>query len=302
LARPLHWIPPALIVALAAAAPAWAREPPPEAETAEPEPDPGDELLPEASFQLLAARYAPGAPDLQWSTWIGAGVGLARLGHTTLFGTADIETLVGNERRGFDARQANYHLQLGVRRPVGPWRLELYFDHVSRHEVDREKEPAVDWNVLGLRAARELELGVPTRVSVGLGHTTLASAVGYRFEATAGIESDVARWNGGLAYLRGRLRLVTVSEEDAEIDRGGFADAALEGGVRFGRGAGNLELFVTWEHRNDVRLLEPGALDRALFGLRFSGGSRDLLGAQASGLGPRPAPTPAPAPPDPGSD
>jgi len=299
LARAHRWIP-ALIVALAAVDPLWAQAPEPELERVEPErPGPGNELLPEASFQLLAARYAPGEPDLEWSTWIGAGVGFARLGHTTLFGTADVETVVGSERRGFDARQANYHLQLGARRPVGPWALELFFGHVSRHESDREKEPAVDWNILGLRAARELDLGVPTRVSLGLGHTTLASAVGYRFEATLGVESDVARWDGGLGYLRGRLRLVTVAEEDSDLDRGGFADASLEGGLRFPRRLQSLELFVAWEHRNDVRLLEPGALDRALFGLRFSGGSPDLLAAQSSGLGPRPArasPPPAPAP------
>jgi hypothetical protein len=287
LARLLHWIPPTLIVALAAAGPLWAQAPEPaEAEPASHGPD--NELLPEASFQLLAARYAPDEPDLQWSTWIGAGVGLVRLGGTTLFGTADIETVVGNERRGFDARQANYHLQVGARRPVGPWRLELFFGHVSRHESDREKEPAVDWNVLGLRAGRDLDLGVPTRVSLGLGHTTLASAVGYRFEATAGVESDVARWDGGLGYLRGRLRLVTVSEEDSLLDRGSFADASLEGGLRFERGSRGVELFVAWERRNDVRLLEAGSRDRALFGLRFSGGAPELLAAQASGLGPRP--------------
>jgi len=299
LARPRPWIP-ALIVALAATGPLWAQAAGPEAEQAEPERQgPGNELLPETSFQLLAARYAPDQPDLEWSTWIGAGVGIARLGRTTLFGTADVETVVGSERRGFDARQANYHLQLGARRPVGPWRLELFFGHVSRHESDREKEPAVDWNILGLRAARDLDLGVPTRISLGLGHTTLASAVGYRFEATLGVDSELRRWDGGLAYLRGRLRLVTVSEEDSDLDRGGFADASIEGGLRFARGLQGLELFVAWEHRNDVRLLEAGALDRALFGLRFSGGSPDLLGAQASGLGPRPARPSAPAAPTP---
>jgi hypothetical protein len=286
----LSWIPTALIAALAAAAPLRAQDTGHDAPDAEaPTPAPAYALLPEASFQLLAARYAPGEPDLRWSTWIGAGVSLARLANTTLFGTADIETVVGNERRGFDARQANYHLQLGARRPAGPWRLELYFGHVSRHESDREKEPAVDWNVLGLRAGRELDLGVPARVSLGLGHTTLASAVGYRLEATAGLEGDLARWNGGLAYLRGRARLVTVSREDSDLDRGGFADGSVEGGVRFERGPRGLELFVAWEHRNDVRLLEPGARDRALFGLRLSGGAPELLASQASGLGPRPA-------------
>jgi hypothetical protein len=285
----LPWILTALIAALAMAEPVCAVEPG------------GSELLPEASFQLSAARYAPDDPDLQWSTWIGAGVGLARLQGTTLFGTADVETVVGSERRGFDARQGNYHLQLGLRRPLGSWRVELYFDHVSRHEVDRDKEQAVDWNVLGVRATRALAAGgVPTRVSLGLGHTTLASAVGYRFEATAGIESDLVRWRGGLAYLRGRLRLVSVSEADSELERGGFADALIESGVRFQPASRALELFVAWEHRNDIRLLEPGAADRALFGLRFVSGSADLLGAQASGLGPRPAPPPEPAPPDSG--
>lgn len=298
LLRRSSWTTPALIAALATAGPLRAEEPAPPAEVADEEALP-DALLPEASFQLVAARYAPGEPDQQWTTWIGAGIGLARVGGTTFFGTADLETILGDERRAFDARQANYHLQLGARRGVGPWTVELFFDHVSRHVVDREKEPAVDWNVLGLRASRTLGTTLPTRVSVGVGHTTLASAVGYRFEATAGVESDVARWRDGLAYLRGRLRLVSVSQDDSELDRGGFADGSLEAGVRFPRGPRALELFVAWDHRNDVRLLEPGALNRALFGLRFTGGPPDLLASQSSGLGPRPGAASVPPPPDP---
>jgi hypothetical protein len=227
------------------------------------------EVLPAVTVHLEAARYAPSERALRWSTWIGAGVTAFRVGTWTFFGKADLETILGDELRTFDANQANYHLELGARIPLGPLALSPFFHHVSRHHVDRPKVRAVDWNVLGLRLSAEPHAGeVPLRFRASLGRTTQASLPGYQWELTGALEADLVRWTGGAGYARGSFRLVTV-EEMAELPRGDFADLTAEGGVRWLFGPRSIEAFVAFERRHDVLLEVPSERDRALLGFRI---------------------------------
>ena len=228
------------------------------------------ELLPEVSVRLRAARYVPTRTDFHWQGWIGAGAGLARVGGATAYFTADAETIIGNTLRAFEANQANYHLEAGVRQRIGPGSATLFFNHVSRHYVDRPKVQAVDWNVLGLRADWPLRTGArPVRATVSIGHTTLASLVGYRWEAAAELDAEPARVGSAALFARVNLRAVSV-DPDPALDRGGFADASVEGGARFSRDGRTLDLFAAVERRNDVYLERPGRQDRALVGFRIS--------------------------------
>jgi hypothetical protein len=233
------------------------------------------EVLPAVSVHLEAARYAPSERDLRWTTWIGAGATALRVGPWTFFGNADLETLLGDELRTFDANQANYHLALGARVPVGPIAISPFFHHVSRHYVDRPKQRAVDWNVLGIRVSGERGGRVPIRFHASVGKTTQASLPGYQWELTGGLEADLYAWSGGAGYARGSFRLVTV-EAEPEIPRGDFADLTAEGGVRWRFGPRSVEVFAAFERRNDVFLEVPSVRDRALLGFRI------LLGASAS--------------------
>jgi hypothetical protein len=113
-------------------------------------------FLPEAFARLKAARYVPADDDQAWTGWIGAGADLLRAGRVTVELTADVETIIGRERRTFDANQANYHLAGAARIGVGRYEVAPFFHHVSRHVVDRPKTQAVDWNVLGARATAPL--------------------------------------------------------------------------------------------------------------------------------------------------
>jgi hypothetical protein len=226
------------------------------------------EVLPAVSVHLEAARYAPSERDLRWTTWIGAGATALRVGSWTFFGNADLETILGDELRTFDATQANYHLALGARVPLGPLVLSPFFHHVSRHHVDRPKQRAVDWNVLGLRLSGQTRPGgVPVRFGASLGRTTQASLPGYEWEVRAAAEGRVWQQGSGSALVRGALRLVTVREEDT-LPRGDFADWTLEGALRWERGGRALEAFLSAEKRNDVFLEVPGSRQRALLGLR----------------------------------
>lgn len=227
------------------------------------------ELLPDLSLRLMAARYAPSEQDFGWVGWLGGSAGVVRAGRMTLFGSADVETVIGSERRDFDANQANYHLGFGVKHSWPARELALYFDHVSRHRVDRAKPEAVDWNSLGLRFWGRLSKSPPARFEVSAGHTTLASTVGYEFEGTVALAADLVSRERWAVFVNAGARGVTV-DEGAAFARGDFVDVWLEGGVRFRRGQRALELFAAYEHRNDVYVTLPGVRDRALFGVRFA--------------------------------
>jgi hypothetical protein len=239
-----------LLAALCAAAPhAWAAE-----------------LLPEVTVRLEAARYSPSEPDLQWQGWIGAGASLVEAGGVSLWGRAEVETILGQVIRPFEATQANYHLSFGLRRRLGRVDVAPFFHHVSRHYADRPKVQAVDWNLVGVEVSAPLGT-FPARLTASLGRTTQASLPGYEWEARARAEADVWRSGPGRAVLRAGIRLVTVRDDDT-LPRGDFADWVLEAAIRHQRAGRALEAFVAAERRNDVFLEEPGARTRALFGLR----------------------------------
>ena len=237
------------------------------------------QFFPDATVRLMAARYQPTETDLHWTGWIGAGAGLVRVDGVTGYGMAELETILGDTLRVFEANQANYHLELGLRRTFGSFEVGPFFHHVSRHYVDRPKVQAVDWNVLGLRAAGTVRPGgFPLRVGGSLGHTTQASLPGYRFEATAFMEVTPSETEGARPYARVSARAVTVRDAATAttetLDRGGFLDRAGEAGLRIAGGSNSVDLFVAWERRNDVFLEVPGARSRALLGLRIQARSQ----------------------------
>jgi hypothetical protein len=228
-------------------------------------------FLPDLSLHLSGAHYAPAGPSLQWTTWIGGGFELLRVERVTAFADGDIETVVGNERRGFDANQVNYHLDTGVRLSLGEWKTALVLSHVSRHLSDREKGYGIDWNQVVVRGGRGFGAArrLPLHVAVSLGYTIQhAVRVHYDWEANAQLLGELVLHGKKRAYARLDLRGVTTDGGDVPA-RSGFLDARLEGGWMFERDRKRLDLFVAYEHRNDVFVTEPGSRDRALFGFRF---------------------------------
>jgi hypothetical protein len=233
-----------------------------------------DGLLPDVSVSLRAARYSPSEPNFQETGWIGAGAGLVKASGATFYFTADLETVIGNVKRAVDPNQANYHLELGVDRPFsGERRLNPFFHHVSRHFVDLPKIDTVDWNVLGVRGAAPVFRG--TRLSASVGHTTRTSLIGYEWELIGRFEGDLLPSRPQGPYFDTGARLVTTNRSPV-YPRDAFVDGFLEGGWRFRRGDRSLDLFLEYEHRNDVELLAFGAKDRLLVGFHIGAGpSRD---------------------------
>lgn len=226
----------------------------------------GFHFLPAVSLRLEAARYAPVETDLHWTGTMGGGADVFAVNGVRAYIAGSVETIIGNTRRGFDATQANYDLETGVRWRVGRLTVNPFFHHTSRHLVDHEKAPAVDWNLLGVDV--ETTIGERARVGGSLGHTTLDSIVGYRWELTGHGDVELYRKGGTALYGSARARFVTIDPEP-ELPRDDFLDWAIEGGLRFHRESRAFEVFAAYERRNDVFLLTPGARDRGLFGIRF---------------------------------
>lgn len=231
-------------------------------------------LLPAASLRLAALRYTSDEPQFKWSGWIGGGLTLARAGGTELRVDADVETIIGGQQRTFDANQANYHLGAGLRRTFGATEVQVVYLHVSRHLEDRPKTQAVDWNLLGVRVGRRFEGAWRPRVQLGLGHTTQVSLVGYGWELVGRAQAERALGSassGGSAYGDLRLRFVQADATPA-FPRDSFLDAQFEAGLLLRRETRHAALFLAFERRNDVFLLEPGARSRVLVGLRLGQG------------------------------
>jgi hypothetical protein len=228
------------------------------------------EFLTDASVRLTAARYAPAEAAFDWDGWIGAGLGVARYRETSAFVDGDIETVLGNERRAFEANQANYHLQFGVRRAFRWGEGTLLYHHVSRHSVDRDKELPVDWNVLALQGRRSFRLGgkVPSRLTLRAGRVVQVSTVGYQWEASGVTQHDVLERPWGTGYVAGEVHLMK-TEPSERFDRKGFVDAKVEGGLRLVRDRRAFEVFAAVERRNDVLLLVNGARRRLIVGVRL---------------------------------
>ena len=228
------------------------------------------EVLPDLVVRLRAARYFPSDDELKWEGWVGAGAGLVRVRGLTAYVTADIETIIGSQRRTFDANQVNYHLEAGARGRLAGGDAALYFNHVSRHYSDREKEQAVDWNELGVRYGRLLSGGPrPVAVTASIGHTTLASLVGYEWIATAELDAVPLRLGAAGVFLRAGARAVKI-DPDPALPRGSFVDAYAEAGPRWTRDGRVLDLFAAVERRNDVFLEVPGVRERMLIGFRIN--------------------------------
>jgi hypothetical protein len=243
----------ALLSPLAAAAPARAD---------------GNGFLPAAFARLEGTRYVPSEDDQVWDAWVGGGVDVLKAGNVTVEFTADVETILGREIRTFDPNQANYHLAGALRIVVGGDEVIPFFHHVSRHEIDRPKTQAVDWNLMGVRARATFAEG-RAWVVVGIGHTLGDTPVDYGWELTGRAELEPLR----PFYVAADIRWVN-AEPVPTFPRGSFTDLSLEGGARWRRGQHDLDLFAAYERRNDIFVQAPGMRERLLLGFRIGPAGR----------------------------
>jgi hypothetical protein len=227
-------------------------------------------FLPFLGARLEAARYAPANEEFSWVGWIGATVDLVERGKWSGYFDPNVETILGHRVRSFEAVQANYSLEGGIRRDAGRGRVTTFFHHISRHVQDREKIQVVDWNFLG--AAYESPWpsawGRRGGYMASLGFSTLTSGVQYSWEGRTAMDIDVVTRDRKGLFALVDLRYVS-ARPSPDFARGSFTDVRMEAGVRRFQASSQFALFVAYEHRNDARIQSSLVIDRALFGFRI---------------------------------
>jgi hypothetical protein len=227
-------------------------------------------FLPFMGPQLEAARYSPASEDFAWVGWIGANVDVVEKGKWSLYFNPHVETILGNRVRSFEAVQANYSLEVGMRLDAGRGRLSPFFHHVSRHVQDRVKLQAIDWNFLGLK----YDSPWPEKwrrkggFAASLGAATLASGVGYKWEARISGDIDVVRRANRALFLLADVRHVG-ADASQDFPRDQLTDVRAEVGFRRWAEGTQFSLFVGYERRGDALIPRALVTRRALFGFRI---------------------------------
>jgi len=235
----------------------------------------GARFLPFMGPQLEAARYSSPNEDFAWVGWIGGHVDIVEKGKASLYFAPNVETILGHRVRSFEAVQANYSLEIGMRLDVGRGRISPFFHHVSRHVQDREKFQAVDWNFLGLK----YDSPWPEKWSrkggyaASLGVATLSSGVSYNWEARASADIDVVRGGNRALFVLGDVRLVG-ADASPNFPRERVTDLRVETGFRRWAETSQFALFVAYERRGDALISSALVSRRGLFGFRIRGQRR----------------------------
>lgn len=239
-----------VFAALLAAWPAvlWAQEPPVAA------PPSGVDYLTRFAFSFGAEHLSHDDPRYVWDANYGGEVDFVDygVGRTTFY--ANYQVVLGDEFHAFDPNQGNYILGLRVSGRLRGFEAALVFHHESRHLSDRAKREPVDWNMVGARVERRLQVGraaLDARVDVR--SVIQHSLVDYDWEFDGGLRGRYPLTSRVALVGAGAVRRIAV---DGSRDRDDQTGARIEGGIRVtGRGAA-VELFVAAERRIDPYPLE----------------------------------------------
>lgn len=232
-------------------------------------------FLPFMGPRLEAARYSPANEEFAWVGWIGASVDVVEKGKWSAYFDPNVETILGHRVRSFEAVQANYSLEGGLRRDAGALRATLFFHHLSRHVQDRAKFQVVDWNFLGAAVDSPWPKSWDRRGGyfASIGFTTLSSGVDYNWEGRAAMDIDVVKKGNHGFFVLADVRYVD-ADPSPGFPRSSFADFRGEAGYRHVQGSSQFALFAAYEHRNDALIQTSLVIDRALFGFRIRGQRR----------------------------
>jgi hypothetical protein len=225
-------------------------------------------LLPRYRFHLAAESLQSSDARFDWDADIGGDLDVVDYGVGRISAVANVETILGQQFRHFDPNQGNYTLDVSASLKTRLVESALVFHHISRHLSDRPKAFPVDWNMLGLRAARDVARGQTRLQIAGRALWTLKrSFVDYGAEV------------GVLASFRHeinpRLALIGVGDvygllvDKSVSTRSHQNGGSIEGGVRVSGSTGAVEFFIGFERRVDADALESLPRSWALVGFRL---------------------------------
>lgn len=248
-------------IVLLCAAPARAQE------TGEPA-TPPIRLLTDFDFHLSIEQVGSDDPQFVWDADYGGDIDLLDYGVGRVNFLANYEAILGEEFRRFDPNQGIYTLDVSSSYRTEPAELALVFHHISRHLSDRSKKFAIDWNMVGIQAARVVTLG-PTSLDLR-GHalwTLKRSFVDYRadYGGTVRVRHPI---RSGLAVVgAGDLAIMTI--DPTVLNRPTQRGGRLEAGIRIEGPGAAAEFFVAYERRIDAGPFDIRPRSWGLVGFRL---------------------------------
>ena len=222
------------------------------------------------NFHLNAARLISSDDRLVWDTDFGGDLDFADLRYFRVNLLVNFEGIIGEQLRAIDPNQGNYTVDASVwwRTFVPDAELGVTFHHVSRHLIDRDKEFAIAWNMVGFQYVSPLRIG---GWDLDIGYRALKvlqrSFVDYTAEVGGSIQAVRVVHPRVSLTVDGELTLVAVdrSEHSRDHQLGG----RFEIGIRFPGGDGVGELFIAREQRIDAAPLDLGPTTFTMLGFRF---------------------------------
>ena len=170
---------------------------------------------------------------------------------------SDIDAVLGRERRRYDLNQSNYLFEATSSYRIRPVEIAAVISHASRHLVDRENEPAISWNAIGIRAeyASPKRTGTSPRSApvlegeIELTHAMQQAYVDYVWLTHMRVDArhPVTGRTSLVASAYGEVRGVNHLARGERVC-GGW----IEGGVRVNGRAAAVELFAGYERRLDA--------------------------------------------------
>ena len=224
-------------------------------------------FLPSYHFHLNMAHLSSDSPRYNWEANYGGELGIMAYGRTQLTFVANYQAVLGEEFHPFDPNQGNYLIDGVLSTRIRGFYVAGVFHHLSRHLADREKEPPVDWNMMGGRVGTQFTRGgTDVEARFDLLGSILKTNVDYAWEMHTGVRVH-HRFYGTLGLIGGaQLRYVGTTDQ---FNRSNQAGGRGEGGFRVSGRAATVELYLAFERVIDPYPTERGAATFASVGMRL---------------------------------
>lgn len=228
------------------------------------------QFLSRYDFHLSAAPLFVDDERFSWDTHFGGEVDVVDYVVGRLSTAMDYEAVLGSQLRAFDPNQGNYTLEASASGRLGGLELAGMLHHVSRHLSDRAKTFAIAWNVLGVRALKEVSAGDTTVDAVAdIGWVTQRATVDYKWAANLDVGVRHPTTPRTAVYVRGVGHLLGTTPTPGILPRDTQTGGSIEGGVRVGSTAAVAELYVGFERRMDADPLDFQPRHWAFVGFRL---------------------------------
>lgn len=224
----------------------------------------GPSFMSRYDFHLGAAALATDDRRFKWDTHFGGDVDVVDYVRGRVRVVADYQALLGSEFRPFDPNQGNYVLEASASARTHGYEIAGVFHHESRHLSDRPKRFSIDWNALGGRVLRRLEIrGTTIEVEAGIGAVIKHSYTDYKWVADGDLLLRHPVGPHAAPFARATFVLYGV---DGAVPRDNQKGARVEVGLRLTGRAGAVELFAGAE-----RMVDAYPVDRIPHGWPFAG-------------------------------